>query len=57
MGNPKARPARTRFRELAEFFVRAIRGSYSGVVGLPVFETVALLAQFGIEILSMVDDQ
>lgn len=31
-------------------FVEAINGSYTGVVGLPVFETVALLRQAGIEI-------
>ena len=30
-------------------FVEAICGSYSGVVGLPVFETVQLLQQAGIE--------
>lgn len=32
-------------------FVSAISGSYSGVVGLPVFETVELLAGAGIEVL------
>lgn len=32
-------------------FVKAISGSYSGVVGLPVFETVELLQQAGLEIL------
>lgn len=29
-------------------FVREIRGSYSGVVGLPLYETAQLLEQFGI---------
>lgn len=33
-------------------FVREIQGSYSGVVGLPLYETAALLKQFGIEPLS-----
>jgi septum formation protein len=33
-------------------FVRALRGSYSGVVGLPLFETGRLLASFGIRPLS-----
>lgn len=33
-------------------FVESIRGSYSGVVGLPVFETAELLAKAGIGILS-----
>ena len=29
-------------------FVREIRGSYSGVMGLPLFETAELLARFGV---------
>jgi septum formation protein len=33
-------------------FVESINGSYSGVVGLPVFETAALLAEAGVEIFS-----
>jgi septum formation protein len=32
-------------------FVEAINGSYSGVVGLPVFETVALLKRAGVRVL------
>jgi septum formation protein len=36
----------------AALFVRALRGSYSGVVGLPLFETGRLLASFGIRPLS-----
>ena len=36
-------------------FVKAIRGSYTGVVGLPVYETAELLGQFGIEILPRMD--
>lgn len=32
----------------AAVFVRALRGSYSGVVGLPLYETSQLLASFGI---------
>lgn len=32
-------------------FVRAIMGSYSGVVGLPVFETTSLLQEAGLEML------
>jgi septum formation protein len=31
-------------------FVERIEGSYSGVVGLPVFETAALLREAGIEV-------
>jgi septum formation protein len=33
-------------------FVSAIHGSYSGVMGLPVFETIKLLNAVGIEILA-----
>jgi len=32
----------------AAVFVEELRGSYSGVVGLPLFETAALLAQHGL---------
>ena len=35
---------------LAEAFVTRIEGSYSGVMGLPVHETCALLADFGIDV-------
>ena len=30
-------------------FVEELKGSYSGVVGLPLFETAALLARCGVE--------
>ena len=36
---------------LGGVFVESIRGSYSGVVGLPVFETATLLINAGIQIL------
>jgi nucleoside triphosphate pyrophosphatase len=36
---------------LASSFISRIEGSYSGVMGLPVFETVQLLNKFGIKIL------
>ena len=32
-------------------FVAEIHGSYSGIVGLPVFETAGLLAAAGIEVI------
>ncbi len=35
----------------AAVFIRELHGSYSGVVGLPVFETAALLSGFGIRVL------
>jgi septum formation protein len=31
-------------------FISHLEGSYSGVMGLPVFETAALLAEFGVAI-------
>jgi septum formation protein len=37
---------------LGGMFVEAIDGSYSGVMGLPVFETVELLRSAGIEVLA-----
>lgn len=36
---------------LAAVFVRSVSGSYSNVVGLPLFETAELLKQFGIRVL------
>ena len=32
----------------AAAFVRALNGSYSGIMGLPVFQTLALLGRFGV---------
>ncbi len=36
---------------LAAIFIERIEGSYSGVMGLPLFETAQLLAQAGVEVL------
>ena len=36
----------------AAIFVRRLCGSYSGVVGLPLYETAELLREFGIELLA-----
>ena len=35
----------------AAAFIEKIEGSYSGVMGLPLYETTGLLAEFGIEVL------
>ena len=35
----------------AAVFVQELQGSYSGVMGLPLFETAGLLRQFGIDVL------
>ena len=36
---------------LAAVFIERIEGSYSGIMGLPVFETAALLREFGVPVL------
>jgi septum formation protein len=38
---------------IAGCFVESLSGSYSGVVGLPVFETAALLRDGGIDLLAI----
>ncbi|GAB3353982.1 Maf family protein [Lysobacter tyrosinilyticus] len=38
----------------AETFITRMSGSYTGVMGLPIFETAALLRQFGLEAVSPV---
>jgi septum formation protein len=38
-------------------FVEALCGSYSGVVGMPLFETSLLLAEFGIQVLGKHDSE
>lgn len=47
-GEPLGKAGAYAIQSLAARFVRAVRGSYTGVVGLPMAETCALLAQFGI---------
>jgi septum formation protein len=50
-GEPRDKAGAYAIQGLGGIFVAAIEGSYSGVVGLPVFETADLLAQAGIRIL------
>lgn len=47
-GEPADKAGAYAIQGLGARFVRAIRGSFSGVVGLPLAETVALLNDFGI---------
>jgi septum formation protein len=50
-GEPAGKAGAYAIQGLGGIFVESINGSYSGVVGLPVFETADLLHQAGIEIL------
>lgn len=46
-GEPADKAGAYGIQGLGAMFVRRISGSYSGVVGLPLFETVGLLHEFG----------
>lgn len=50
-GEPADKAGAYGIQGLGAQFVKAITGSYSGVVGLPLFETTELLLQFGIHTL------
>lgn len=49
-GEPQGKAGAYAIQGLGARFVRELRGSYSGVVGLPLFETCELLAEFGIHL-------
>jgi septum formation protein len=51
-GEPADKAGGYGIQGLGGMFVEAINGSYSGVMGLPVFETVELLKSAGIEVLA-----
>ena len=48
-GEPADKAGAYAIQGLAGRWVREIRGSYSGVVGLPLYETMQLLRRFGVE--------
>jgi septum formation protein len=50
-GEPMDKAGAYAIQGLAALFIKHIEGSYSGVMGLPLFETGELLQKFGIEIL------
>ena len=52
-GEPADKAGAYAIQGLGGIFVHRIKGSYSGVVGLPVFETARLLERVGIEILNL----
>jgi len=51
-GEPADKAGSYGIQGLGGMFVESISGSYSGVMGLPVFETVELLKSAGIEVMS-----
>ena len=54
-GEPAGKAGAYAVQGLGGIFVSAINGSYTGVVGLPVFETVNLLRRAGIKLPAMPD--
>lgn len=50
-GEPRDKAGAYAIQGLGGIFVESLQGSYSGVVGLPVYETAVLLGRAGIEIL------
>lgn len=51
-GEPQGKAGAYAIQGLASIFVESIKGSFSGVVGLPLFETVELLSKQGINIIT-----
>lgn len=51
-GEPADKAGGYGIQGLAAQFIERLEGSYSGVMGLPLFETAQLLQEFGIELLS-----
>ncbi len=50
-GEPQDKAGAYAIQGLASVFIESIKGSYSGVMGLPLFETASLLEQQGINII------
>lgn len=50
-GEPRDKAGSYGIQGLAGAFIRRIEGSYSGVMGLPIYETSQLLKQFGVAVL------
>lgn len=51
-GEPADKAGGYAIQGLGAAFVRGIRGSYSGIVGLPIFETCELLRASGVDVLA-----
>jgi septum formation protein len=52
IGEPVNKPGGYAIQGLAAVFVVSVEGSHSAVVGLPLFETAALLARQGVPVWS-----
>jgi septum formation protein len=50
-GEPRDKAGSYGIQGLAGAFIRRIEGSYSGVMGLPIYETAQLLKKFGVHVL------
>ncbi|MEE8428582.1 MAG: nucleoside triphosphate pyrophosphatase [Gammaproteobacteria bacterium] len=50
-GEPADKAGAYGIQGIGSIFIKHLEGSYSGVMGLPLFETTALLASFGIQVL------
>ena len=48
-GEPRGKAGAYAIQGLGAIFIQSIKGSYSGVMGLPLFETAELLREFGID--------
>ena len=53
-GEPADKAGAYGIQGLGAVFVSRLEGSYSGVMGLPLFETAALLEQFGVQVTSRI---
>jgi len=51
-GEPQDKAGAYAIQGLAASFIQQIEGSYSGIMGLPLFETVKLLKQVGVSVIS-----
>jgi septum formation protein len=51
-GEPRDKAGAYAIQGLAAMFIERLDGSYSGVMGLPLYETARLLGDFGIDVLS-----
>ena len=52
-GEPSGKAGGYAIQGLGAIFIQHLQGSYSGVMGLPLFETAALLQEFGIPCLAV----